>query len=69
MKLYFGHRNEPPMFGMGIVGTVTKMLCNRCPLKHEVRDKGSEMLYENAFEPNITVRRLASKNTTDISDT
>ena len=47
-----------------------KMLCNRCPLKHEVRERGrSEMLYENAFEPNTVVERPASTNTIDISDT
>ena len=47
-----------------------KMLCNRYPLKHEVRERGrSEMLYENAFKPNTAVGRSASTNTTDISDT
>ena len=47
-----------------------KMLCNRCPLKHEVRERGrSEMLYENVFKPNTIVGRPASTWTTDISDT
>ena len=47
-----------------------KMLCNRFPLKHEVRERGrGEMIYENAFEPNIDVERPASTNTTDISHT
>ena len=47
-----------------------KMLCNRFPLKYEVRERGrSEMLYENAFEPNTAVERPASTNTTNISDT
>ena len=47
-----------------------KILCNRCPLKHEVRERGrGEMLYDNAFEPNNTIGRPASTNTTDIFDT
>ena len=32
---------RPPMYGNGAIGTVTngdKLLCNRCPLKHEVRE-------------------------------
>ena len=47
-----------------------KIMCNRCPLKHEVRERGrGEMLYENTFEPNTGVRRPASTNTIDISYT
>ena len=47
-----------------------KMLCNRCPLKHEVRERGrGEMLYENAFDPNTVVKKPTSMNTNDIYDT
>ena len=47
-----------------------KMLCNRCPLKHEVRERGrGEMLCENTFKPNTVVRRLERANTIDIFDT
>ena len=47
-----------------------KMLCNRCPLKHEVQERGrSEMIYENTFEPNTTVEIPERKNITDIFDT
>ena len=47
-----------------------KILCNRCPLKHEVRERGrSEMIYENAFKPNTTIERPAITSTTNISET
>ena len=47
-----------------------KILCKIGPLKHEVRERGrSEILYKNAFEPNIAVGRPTSINTTDIFDT
>ena len=47
-----------------------KILCNRCPLKHEVRERGrGEMLYKNTFEPNTVFGRPAITNTTDIYDT
>ena len=47
-----------------------KIMCNRCPLKHEVRERGrSEILYENVFKPNTTVGRPTSTSRTDISDT
>ena len=47
-----------------------KMLCKRCPLKHEVLERGrSEMIYEKAFKSNTAVGRPASTDTTDISDT
>ena len=47
-----------------------KILCNRCPLNHEVQERGrGEMLYENMFELNTAIGRPAITNTTDISDT
>ena len=47
-----------------------KMFFNRCPLKHEVRERErGEMIYENAFEPNTAVGRPTIKNKTDISNT
>ena len=54
----------------GDCGDGDKILCNRCPIKHEVRERGrSEIIYNNAFEPNTIVERSASTNTIDISDT
>ena len=47
-----------------------KILCNKFPLKNEVRERGrGEMLYENAFEPNTVVRRPTIKNKNNISNT
>ena len=70
MTLLIGHGNDPTICGMRDCRDSDKMLCNRCPLKHEVRERGrGEMLYENAFDPNTDVGKLASTNTTDISDT
>ena len=70
MTLFTGHGNDPPICGTRDCKDGDKMLCNRCPLKHEVQERGrGEMLNENAFDPNTLVGRPASKNTTDISDT
>ena len=70
MKLLTSHGNYPPICGARDCKDGDKMLCNRCPLKHEVRERGmGKTLYENAFDPNIAVGRPASTNTTDISDT
>ena len=47
--LLTGHRNSPPMCRTRDYRDGNKILCNRCPLKHEVRERGrGEMLYENA---------------------
>ena len=47
-----------------------KMLCNRFPLKYEVRERGrGEIIYDNVFEPNTAVERPAITNKTDICDT
>ena len=70
MKLLTSYRKDPPICGARDCRDGDKMLCNRCPLKHEVRERGrGEMLYENAFDPNTAVRKPASMNTIDTSDT
>ena len=70
MTLLTGHGKNPPICGERDFRDGDKMLCNRCPLKHEVRERGrGEMIYENVFDPNTVVEIPASKNTTDISDT
>ena len=47
-----------------------KILCNICPLKHEVRERGrGEILYENMPKINTVVRRPARTSATDIFDT
>ena len=57
----------------GVTGTVTngdKLLCNRCPLKHEARERErGEMLYENMSNWRPAVGKPAQKDTTDISST
>jgi len=68
--LFTGHGNSPPMYGTRDCRDGDKMLCNRCPLKHEVRERGrGEMLYENAFEPNTTVEKPKITNTINIFET
>ena len=51
MSLLTGPGMSPPKYGKGVTGTVTngdKLLCNRCPLKHEARERErGEMLYKN----------------------
>ena len=43
-----GHGNSPPMYGTRDCRDGDKVLCNRCPLKHEVRERGrGEIIYEN----------------------
>ena len=70
MKLLTSHGKGPPICEARDCRDGDKMLCNRCPIKHEVRERGrGEMLYENVFNPNTAVRKPASTNTTDISDT
>ena len=70
MTLLTGHDNDPSICKMRDCRDGDKMLCNRCPLKHEVRERGrGEMLYENAFDPNTVVGRPASTSTTNTSDT
>ena len=60
---------HPPICGARDCRDGDKMLCNRCPLKHEVRERGrGEMLYENAFDQNTNVGKPASTNTTDTSN-
>ena len=40
MTLFTSHGNDPPICGTRDCGDGDKMLCNRCPLKHEVRERG-----------------------------
>ena len=70
MKLLTGHGNDRPICETRDCRDGDKMLCNRCPLKHEVRETGrGEMLYENVFEQNTAIEKPASMNTTDTFDT
>ena len=47
-----------------------KILCNRCPLNHKVRERGRcEIISKNAFDPNTAVGRPTSTSKTDTSDT
>ena len=70
MTLFTSHKNDPPICGMRDFNDGDKMMCNRCPLKHEVRERGrGEIIYENAFNPNTAVGRPTSTSTTDTSDT
>jgi hypothetical protein len=54
----------------GVTGTVTngdKLLCNRCPLKHEARERErGEMLYKNTYSCR---RESALRDTIDSSNT
>ena len=48
MSLLIGHGKYPPICRAGDCRDGDKMLCNRCPLKHEARERErGEMLYEN----------------------
>ena len=70
MALLTGHEKDPLICGVRDCRDGEKMMCNRCPLKHEFRERGrGEILYENVFEPNTAVERPASTNKTDTSDT
>ena len=70
MKLLIGHGKDPPICEGRDCRDSDKMLCNRCPLKHEVQERGrGEMIYENVFDPNNVVGKPESTNTTNISDT
>ena len=69
MTLFIGHGKDPPIYRARDCRDDDKILCNRCPLKHEVQERGrDEMLYENAFDQKNAVRKPASTNTTDTSD-
>ena len=68
--LLTGLKKYPPICGVRDCRDSDKMLCNKCPLKHEVLERGrGEMIYESAFDPNTSVRKTISKNTTNIFDT
>ena len=70
MTLLTGHRMGPPMCGTGNGRDGDKLLCNRCPLKHEAQEReGGEMLYENVSNWSSAVGKPAWRNTTDISST
>ena len=57
MTLLIGHGKYPPIFGARDCRGSDKMLCNRCPLKHEFRERGrAEMIYENMLDTNTVVR-------------
>ena len=48
MILLTGDIMSPPMCGMGNGRDGDKLMCNRCPLKHEARERErGEMLYDN----------------------
>ena len=60
----------PPLCGTGNGRDGDKLLCNRCPLKHEARERErGEMLYENMSNRRPVVGKPAQKDTTDISST
>ena len=70
MKVFTGHRNDPPICGMRDCRVGDKILCNRCPLKHEDQERGrGEMLYENTLYQKPAVGKPVNTNTTDISNT
>ena len=61
MTLFTSHKNDPPICGVRDCKDSDKILCNICPLKHEVQERGrGEMIYENTFNPNTVVRKPAS---------
>ena len=69
MTLLTGHGKDPPICGARDFRDSDKMLCNRCPLKHEVQERGrGEMLYENTFNQKTVVGKPENTNTTDTSD-
>ena len=48
MTVFTGHEMGPPLCGTGNGRDGDKLLCNRCPLKHEARERErGEMLYDN----------------------
>ena len=70
LSLLTGHRMIPPMCGMGNGRDGEKLLCNRCPLKHEARERErGEMLYENMSTENIAFGKPVERSTTYVSDT
>ena len=70
MTLLTSHGKDPPICDVRDCRDGDKMLCNKCPLKHEVRERGrGEMIYDNVFDQNTVVGKPASTNTTDTSDT
>ena len=63
-------RNEPSNVWDGDCKDGDKLLCNRCPLKHEARErKRGEMLYENMSTENTAIGKTTERSTTDVSDT
>ena len=61
---------SPPMCGMGNGRDGDKLLCNRCPLKHEARERErGEMLYESMPTENTAIGKPVERSTTDVSDT
>ena len=61
---------RPPMCGIGNGRDGEKLMCNRCPLKHEAQERErGEMLYENMPTENTAIGKPAEQSTTDVSDT
>ena len=70
IKKFIGHKNSPPMCETRDCKVGEKILCNRCPLKHEAQERGrGEMLYENTFDQKPVVEKYVNTNTIDISNT
>ena len=56
MTLLTGHKMGPPMCGTGNGRDNDKLVCNRCPLKHDAKERErGEMLYENMPTENTTI--------------
>ena len=63
-------RNEPSNVRDGDCRDGDELLCNRCPLKHEARERErGEMLYENMPTENTAIGKPVERSTTDVSDT
>ena len=70
LSLLTGHGMSPPVCRMGNGRDDEKFLCNRCPLKHEARERErGEMLYENMPTENTAIGKPAERSTTDVLDT
>ena len=55
-------QNEPSNVRDGDCRDGDKLLCNRCPLKHEARErKRGEMLYENVSNWKLRRRKTYTK--------
>ena len=58
------------MSGIMECGDGDKILCNRCPLKHEGQESGrGEMIYESIIETEHHHGEPSNASTTDIYDT